>query len=139
MFRGDTRRYDLVKLAMPADITTFLHRAFIGHYTTAQVATQRHCWDALKAFGRFVAQDKAVRSMHDMTTAMIGRYKIWLDAQKTRLGEPASPVFKHHRMSALRQVVDWTKRNHPKSLPARIDFPYNPFPDRQSKPRPCLS
>ena len=86
MFRGDTRRYDLVKLAMPADITTFLHRAFIGHYTTAQVATQRHCWDALKAFGRFVAQDKSVRSMHDMTTAMIGRYKIWLDAQKTRLG-----------------------------------------------------
>jgi hypothetical protein len=124
---------------MPADITTFLHRAFIGHYTTAQVATQRHCWDALKAFGRFVAQDKSVRSMHDMTTAMIGRYKIWLDAQTTRLGEPASPVFKHHQMSALRQVVDWTKRNHPKSLPARIDFPYNPFPDRQSKPRPCLS
>jgi hypothetical protein len=32
MFRADTRRYDLTKLATPADITTFLHRAFIGHY-----------------------------------------------------------------------------------------------------------
>jgi hypothetical protein len=139
MFRADTRRYDLTKLPTPADITTFLYRAFIGHYTTAQAATQRHCWDALKAFGRFVAQDKSVRSMHDMTTAMVGRYKIWLDSQKTRQGEPFSPVFKHHQMSALRQLVDWTKRNHPQSLLVRIDFPYNPFPDRQSNPRPCLS
>jgi hypothetical protein len=36
-------------------------------------------------------------------------------------------------------LVDWTKRNHPQSLLVRIDFPYNPFPDRQSNPRPCLS
>ena len=139
MFRGDTRRYDLVKLAMPADITTFLHRAFIGHYTTKQTCSQRNVWDALKSFGRFTAHDGSVRSMHDMTTAMVNRYKIWLDAQVNRRGEPFTPVTKHHKMSVLRQLVDWTKRNQPESLPARIDFPYNPFPDRQCKPRPCLS
>jgi hypothetical protein len=60
--------------------------------------------------------------MHDMTTAMVSRYKIWLDAQQNRRGEPFTPVTKHHQMSVLRQLVDWTKRNYPRAFPLASIF-----------------
>ena len=39
----------------------------------------------------------------------------------------------------LRQLIDWTKRHHPTRLPARIDFPYRVYPERNSEPRPGVA
>ena len=80
------KSYDLKSLGLPADITAFLCTAFAGHYVTKR----RHPARLLVLFEnvrRFVAQDGLVWSATDLTTAMLGRYKIWLDLQKTQYGE----------------------------------------------------
>lgn len=143
MFRdpsgAKTRSYDLKELGLPADIAALLSAAFAAHYAIKEADSRRGCWGCLRTFGRFVAQDGAVFSTTDLTTAMIGRYKIWLDLQKTRLGESRTGTSKQHHLSTLRQLIDWTKRHYPQRLPARIDFPYNPYPNRRPQPRQRLS
>ena len=133
------KSYDLKSLGLPADITALLCAAFAGHYVTKTPDTRRGCWCCLRTFSRLVAQDGLVWSATDLTTAMLGRYKIWLDLQKTQYGESRTRTVRHHHLSVLRQLIDWTKRHHPKRPPARIDFPYNPYPNRAPKPRQCLS
>lgn len=136
---GEIRKhYDLTKLLLPVDITGLLSAAFAGHHAASEPGTLRHCWHALKVFARFVADDKGVRSAADLTTSMVGRYTNWLDRLKTRLGEPWRPAVKANQLSALRQLIDWTKRHHAQRLPARIDFPNNPYPNRPPRLRPQL-
>jgi len=137
---GETRKhYDLAKLSLPPDITSLLRAAFAGHHAASEAETLRHCWHALKVFSRFVADDNEVRSATDLTTSMVGRYTCWLDAQNTQLGEPWRPAVKANQLSALRQLIDWTKRHHLQRLPARIDFPNNPYPNRLPRLRPQLA
>jgi len=133
------KSYDLKALGLPADITAIFCAAFAGHYATKAPDTRRSCWGCLRTLSGLVAQDGLVCSAIDLTTAMIGRYQIWLDLQKTQLGASRTKTAKQHHLSVLRQLIDWTKRHHPNRLPARIDFPYNPYPNRASQPRPCLS
>jgi hypothetical protein len=136
---GETRKhYDLGKLPLPADITGLLREAFAGHYAASEAETLRHCWHALKVFARFVASDGEVLAAADLTTSMVGRYTGWLDAQVTRLGEPWRPAVKANQLTWLRQLIDWTKRHHAERLPARIDFPNNPYPNRPPRLRPQL-
>lgn len=136
---GEIRKhYDLTKLSLPGDITSLLSAAFAGRYAASEAETLRHCWHALKVFGRFTAQDGAVGSATDLTTSMVGRYTSWLDAQKTRLGEPWRPAVKANQLATLRQLIDWTKRHHGERLSARIDFPNNPYPNRPPRLRPQL-
>jgi hypothetical protein len=53
---GEIRKhYDLTKLSLAADITSLLSAAFAGHHAASEAESLRHCWHALKAFARFVA------------------------------------------------------------------------------------
>src|SRR6516225_1810009 len=76
-----TKRYDLGTLGLPADIAILLADAFRHHHAASSQDTQRHCWMALRAFARFVAEDGHVLSADDLTTGMVERYIAWLDRQ----------------------------------------------------------
>src|SRR5271166_3403495 len=76
-----TKRYDLGRLGLPSDVARLLADAFRHHHVASSRTTQRHCWMALRAFARFVAQDGQILSADDLTTAMVGRYIAWLDRE----------------------------------------------------------
>lgn len=134
-----TKRYDLGRLGLPLDIAMLLADAFRHHHAASSQDTQRHCWMALRAFARFVAEDGHVLSAEDLTTAMVGRYIAWLDRQ---IGEQTNKAWskgsRANVLMQLRQMVDWTKRRHPSRLPARIDFPWRVWPNRNADPRSRL-
>ena len=138
---GDvTKRYDPGTLGLPLDVAMLLADAFRHHHAASSHDTQRHCWMALRSFARFVAEDGQVLSADDLTTAMVGRYIAWLDRQVA--GQTNKPWSKSSRANALmqlRQMIDWTKRRHPSRLPARIDFPWRVWPNRNAEPRTRLS
>jgi integrase len=135
-----TKHYDLGSLPLPRDVVLLLADAFRHHHAASRPATQRHCWRALRIFSRFAAEDGAVHASGDLTTAMVGRYIDWLDRQKSEQTErPWTKGSRADLLGQLRQLIDWTKRRHPTRLPARIDFPYGVYPDRQPGSRPHLS
>jgi hypothetical protein len=80
MFRDPSgakmRSYDLKELGLPADIAALLSATFAAHYAIKEADSPRGCWGCLRTLGRFVAQDGAVFSTTDLTTAMIGRYML---------------------------------------------------------------
>src|SRR5271165_5822973 len=134
-----TKRCDLGRLGLPSDVARLLADAFRHHHVASSRITQRHCWMALRAFARFVAQDGQILSADDLTTAMVGRYIAWLDRQIG--GQTNRPWAKSSRANVLmqlRQMIDWTKRRHPSRLPARIDFPWRTWPNRNADPRTRL-
>ncbi|RJT27733.1 hypothetical protein D3227_35850 [Mesorhizobium waimense] len=134
------KRYDLAAFALPPDVTALLADAFRHHHAASSHDTQRHCWMALRAFARFAAEDGGVCSARDLTTAMVGRYIDWLDRQRRgQTGKPWTKGSRANVLMQLRQLIDWTKRRHPPRLPARIDFPYRVYPNRNAEPRPRLS
>jgi hypothetical protein len=134
------KRYDLGTLALPPEVTALLTDAFRHHHAASSHGTQRHCWMALRVFARFAAEDGGVRSAHDLTSAMVGHYIDWLDRQKQgKTGKPWTKGSRANLLMQLRQLIDWTKRRHPARLPARIDFPYRIYPNRNAEPRPRLS
>jgi hypothetical protein len=137
---GDvTKRYELGTLGLPADIAMLLADAFRHHHATSSQDTQRHCWMALRAFARFVADDGQALSADDLTTAMVGRYIAWLDRQVAgQTNKPWSEGSRANVLMQLRQIIDWTKRRHPSRLPARIDFPWRVWPNRNADARPRL-
>jgi hypothetical protein len=88
--RGEVaRRYDLGKLGLPVDIAMLLADAFRHHHAASSRETQRHCWMALQAFARFVAEDGHILAADELTTAMVGRYIAWLDQQVWGTNEQA--------------------------------------------------
>ena len=134
-----TKRYDLGRLGLPSDVARLLADAFRHHHVASSRATQRHCWMALRAFARFVAQDGQILSADDLTTAMVGRYIAWLDRQiGAQTNRPWSKSSRANVLMQLRQMIDWTKRRHPSRLPARIDFPWRVWPNRYADARPRL-
>ena len=135
-----TKRYDLGSLPLPRDVAMLLADAFRHHHAASSPDTQRHCWGALCVFSRFAVEDGAVHASGDLTTAMVGRYIDWLDRQKReQTRRPWTKGSRANLLGQLRQLIDWTKRCHPARLPARIDFPYEVYPNRQSESRPRLS
>jgi hypothetical protein len=137
---GDvTKRYDLGTLSLPADIAMLLADAFRHHHAASSQDTQRHCWMALRAFARFVAEDGQVLSADDLTTGMVGRYIAWLDRQVGgQTNKPWSKGSRANVLIQLRQMIDWTKRRHLSRLPARIDFPWRVWPNRNADSRSRL-
>jgi site-specific recombinase XerD len=134
-----SKRYDFKTLALPVDVAALLNAAFAAHHAASQADTRRQCWGALRLFARFASQDGRICSAADLTTSMVGRYKSWLDAQKTQFGESWTASSRANKISALRQLIEWTKRHHPQRLPARIDFPHNPYPHRVPQARRRLA
>lgn len=138
---GDViRRYDLGSLGLPPDIAMLLAEAFRHHHAASSRDTLRHCWMALRVFARFVLEDGLVLSVDDLSSTMVGRYIVWLDRQVAkRTGKPWSGGSRANVLMQLRQMIDWTKRRHPSRLPARIDFPWRVWPNRNADTRPRLS
>lgn len=133
------QRYDLDKLGLPSDVARLLADAFRHHHAASSRDTQRHCWMALRTFARFVAADGLVLSVGDLTSAMVGRYIAWLDRQVVgQTNQSWSKGSRANVLMQLRQMIDWTKRRHPSRLPARIDFPWRVWPNRNADTRPRL-
>jgi len=134
------QRFDFDKLGLPADVAAVLAEAFRHHYAGLEAKTRGSAWQQIKVFAAFARED-AVCDAGDLTTATVGRYLVWLDRQKTGVGEPWALRVKALSISVLGVLVNWTKRNRPASLPARIDLPVNPYPrsGRSSRTRPRLN
>ena len=133
------KRYDLGRLDLPFGIAILLADAFRHHHAASSRDTQRHCWMALRAFARFVAEDGLVLSVNDLTSAMVGRYIAWLDRQVAgQTNQPWSKGSRANVLMQLRQMIDWTKRRHPSRLLSRIDFPWRVWPNRIADTRPRL-
>jgi hypothetical protein len=127
-----TKRYDFGSLPLPRDVALLLADAFRHHHAASSPATQRHCWRALRIFSRFAVGDGTVHASSDLTTAMVGRDIDWLDRQRReQTGQPWTKGSRADLLGQLRQPIDWTKRRHSARLPARIDFPYGVYPNRQ--------
>ncbi|MGY0794095.1 hypothetical protein ACW7BJ_32475 [Azospirillum argentinense] len=133
------KRFDMDALGLPGDVTALLAEAFRGHYAGLSVDTQRGCYRALGIFASFAHEDGAIAGATDLTSAMVGRYLAWLDRQPGPDGQGWTAPSKANVLGALRYLIDWTKRHAPERLPSRIDFPYNPYPNRSPTPRPKLS
>lgn len=133
------KRFDLGKLGLSADVTALLGHAFRGHHAGSSPDTQRGCYRSLRIFATFAREDGEIASAADLSSAMVGRYMVWLDRRTRPDGKPWTPPSKANLLTALRSLIDWTKRHAPERLTARIDFPYNPYPLRNPTPRPKLS
>ena len=72
------RRYDLMTLALPVDVVHVLADAFRHHHMASAADTRRACWLTLRSFARFAEDDTGVQSIHDLSTATIGRFIAWL-------------------------------------------------------------
>lgn len=133
------KRFDLDALELPADVTALLAEAFKGHHAGSSPDTQRGCYRALRIFATFAREERAIASAADLTSAMIGRYMTWLEGRPGPEGQGWTNPSKANVLAALRSLIDWTKRHAPERLPSRVDFPYNPYPNRSPTPRPKLS
>ena len=105
------RRYDLMTLALPVDVVHVLADAFRHHHMASAADTRRACWLTLWSFARFVEDETGVQSIHDLSTATIGRFIAWLDRQTNHTGEPRSLSGRANLLSHLRQLIEWTKRH----------------------------
>jgi hypothetical protein len=138
--RGEiSKRFNLGELGLPVDVTILLSAALTGHYAGSSPGTQLGCWKSLKVFATFAKDDGQIMCTADLTSAMVGRYIVWLDRQVGQHERGWSAAGKATLLSLFRQLIEWTKRNSPERLPSRIDFPYNPYPLRKAEPRPKLN
>ncbi|AXJ97491.1 hypothetical protein AX777_25600 [Sphingobium yanoikuyae] len=133
------KRFDLGRLGLPGDVTVLLAEAFRGHHAGSSPDTQRGCYRALRLFATFAREEDAVAGAADLTSTLVGRYMDWLNRQPGPDGKGWTAPSKANALAVLRYLVDWTKRHAPDRLPSRIDFPYNPWPNRSPTPRPKLS
>ena len=133
------KRFDLEKLGLPGDVTALLAQAFRGRCAGLTAETRRHFYGSLRVFATFAQQENAIAGVADVTSTMVGRYRAWLDRQTGADGKHWSSSSKANTLAVLRQLIDWTKRHAPERLTSRIDFPYNPWPNRSPTPRPKLS
>jgi hypothetical protein len=133
------KRFDLGTLGLPGDVTALLAQAFRGHHAGSSPDTQRGCYRALRLFATFAREEDAVAGVADLTSTLVGRYMDWLNRQPGPDGKGWTAPSKANVLAVLRYLIDWTKRHAPECLPNRIDFPYNPWPNRSPTPRPKLS
>ncbi|MFP5432879.1 MAG: hypothetical protein ACLGIM_07135, partial [Alphaproteobacteria bacterium] len=124
---------------LPGDVTVLLAEAFRGHHAGSSPDTQRGCYRALRLFATFAREEDAVAGAADLSSTLVGRYMDWLNRQPGPDGKGWTAPSKANALAVLRYLVDWTKRHAPDRLPSRIDFPYNPWPNRSPTPRPKLS
>jgi integrase len=133
---GVAQTFDLGRFGLPGALTALLAEALRLHYAGAAAATRKDCWKALRAFARFVVEDGAIADPADLTTEAIGRYLVWLDRQRSPVGEPWSTSTRHGRYLPVKMMLAWAMRNRADRMPARLEFPPNPFAGRHRTPLP---
>jgi hypothetical protein len=126
------QRFDLGELNLPGNMAVIFAAAFRGHYAPLSRDTRVNCWQALKVFSRFLAQEGGVVGVEDLTTELFGRYVLWLDAQQSRRRKPCSIGVRYNRFQHIKRLTEWAARRHPELMPERPTFPYNPFPGRHA-------
>lgn len=133
---GIAQTFDLCRLGLPGALTTLLAEAFRMHYAGAAAATRKGCWKALRTFARFAVEDGAIADPADLTTEAVGRYLVWLDLQRSPAGMPWSISTRHGRYLPVKVMLAWAMRNRADRMPARLEFPHNPFSGRHRTPVP---
>jgi site-specific recombinase XerD len=130
------QRFDLAMLALPADLAGLFAKAFRAVDAGSTLATRHSRWQALRFFARFVAEDGAVRSTHELTTETVGRFIAWLGQQRSRTREPWAQATRAGPFALLRSLLVWAHGHRPEQLPSRLAIPYSPFPLRRQNQRP---
>lgn len=126
------QRFDLGELDLPGTLAVIFAAAFRSHYAPLSRETRVNCWQALKAFSRFLAQDGGVAGVEDLTTELFGRYVLWLDARQSRRRKPCSIGIRYNRFQHIKRLTEWVVLRHPELMRERPTFPYNPFPGRHA-------
>ena len=126
------QRFDLGELDLPGNMAVIFAAAFRSRGAPLSRDTRVSCWQALKVFSRFLAQEGGVADVEDLTTELFGRYVLWLDAQQSRRRKPCSIGVRYNRFQHIKRLTEWVARRHPELMPERPTFPYNPFPGRHA-------
>jgi hypothetical protein len=144
--RADTPRpvgravVDIASLNLPEDVSLALAEAFWKHFGPRSNRSILDNWKRLRAFGRFVAETQALKSLSDLRRELLAQYIEWLYAQPGVDGAPLSKATQSGRYSTLRTLLRWIERCRP-GLIAPIHYPFNPFPwrNRDQRRRRTLS
>lgn len=125
------REYDLSSLGLPPDIVNLLAHAARNHPEPLAHPSQQNLWYSIRAFADFVREDAHVNSVADLNTAVVSRYRLWLDHQTgKRSGAPWSQSTRARRLVDLRTLVSTIKIVCPELLPSQIVFPATCYADR---------
>ena len=129
---GKSRTYDFATLGLPADIAALLSGVFRHHLAPNRPATRGLYWHGVRTLARFIRQDPGVKAVTDLTTAMVRRYKAWLDRQRHfRNNTPWSEQHRAHQLYGFRTLMVVAKRLPFGERMPRIDFPSAPYPNRE--------
>ena len=125
------REYDFSSLGLPPDIANLLAHAARNHPEPLAHPSQQSLWYSIGAFADFVREDAHVSSVADLTTAVVSRYRLWLDHQTGKhSGAPWSQATRAKRLVDLRTLVGTIKTVSPERLPSQIVFPAACYADR---------
>ncbi|MDE1918584.1 MAG: hypothetical protein KGJ57_21290 [Sphingomonadales bacterium] len=133
------QRFDFAEIGLPMGLIVPFAEAFRGHYAPMAKGTRMQGWKAMKVFARFVSEDSMVSDLGDLTSELFGRYILWLDASRNRMGQPRSPGSRYNQYQPVKLLTEWIARHHAELMPVRPSFPFNPFPNRhevQGRRRP---
>ena len=134
---GKGREYDFGSLELPPDIAKLFAYAFRNYPGPLTHDSQQSFWYSIRAFADFVREDAKVNSVADLTSAMVGRYRLWLDQQTgKRSGALWSQTTRAKRLVDLRTLVTTIKIISPELLPSQIVFPAHCYVDRVQPPAP---
>ena len=126
------KTYDFGSLGIPQDIAILLAHAARHHPEPLTYATQVYWWKQINIFARFVREDPQMRSVADVNTAMIHRYRAWLDRQThSRTGTPWAQGTRANALVALRTLIKTAKSVCPERLSSTIVFPAHCYPHRE--------
>ena len=127
----EAKDYDFGSLGIPQDIAAMLAHAARYYPTPLAYASQGTLWHQITQFARFIRENPQMRSAADVNTAMVHRYRTWLDRQThSRTGAPWAESSRAHALGALRTLIDTAKRVCPERLPSTIVFPAHLYAHR---------
>ena len=132
------RLYDLGSLGLPSDVADLLAHAVRNHLEPIVHQTQVGLWESIRTFARFVLEDQQVQSVADLNTAMVGRYRLWIDRQRNkRAGTPWSQTTRAKKMVDLRTLMRTLKVVSPERLKGELVFPAFCYSDREPRLARC--
>ncbi len=125
---------DFSRLALPPTVARALAEAFWSLERVRSAGTLHCYWHSVRSFSRFALETGAIRSLHDVNSAMVRRYIEWLNRQVSSDGTPWHPATRGSAYGGVRQLLRWLQRCRPQLL-GRLDFPRRVFPNRHASLR----